>query len=73
MTKEEAIEWIECLETTDKEQEMAKRMAIEALKKRKMGKKINRSGSDCQCSLCYQWIDVLDRYCWWCGAKVGRR
>ena len=32
MTNEEAIEWLGCLERTDKEQEVALRMAIEALK-----------------------------------------
>ena len=48
-------------------------MAIEALRKQKTAKRINISGTDCQCSHCMSWNDLMDKYCWQCGAKMGGR
>lgn len=40
MTNEEAIEWLDCLERTDKEQDVALRMAIKALEQESVLDKI---------------------------------
>lgn len=75
MTREEAIGTIENAKRFtygDKKFEEAFDLAIKALRKQKTAKRINISGTDCQCSNCMSWNDLMDKYCWQCGAKMGR-
>ena len=81
MTNEEAIEWLGCLERTDKEQDVALRMAIEALQERKTGKWIvldECSNSGYFCSNCHKklvkegWSNTVKKikFCPNCGAEM---
>lgn len=72
MTREEAIEWLECLETLDKEQDVAREMAIEALQERKTGKWKLRTDTmyHYECPFCGYLHQYKDNFCPLCGAKM---
>ena len=79
MTREEAINQLECIytEVSTEEDREAIDKAIEALKEPKQGEWIDTGYGTSRCSVCgekcqtYCMDKPRDRYCLWCGASMS--